>query len=310
MSSAFRNFIITFCACLIVFGLIGWKVVYPAINEVINTEDTTSEVSGDIDDDTSGDDTGDESTDIIEGDTFTTVIVGKANDGLTASVIYLRINEKTKRFSYCFIPTSVTAGNSVGVNTPIKNLFSTLSGDEIARKVSAITGMKINYYVILGMDELSTIVEVMNGATINIDSQIKYLNPDYIDDVGALESGTEIPDEYYITIGQGNNILNADLVRNIMNYNPYSEGIEFHSKSKLLYETVFTQFFTNSGTNGNRSAVKNLLNDIHDTNITPSVLDSYMDIIFTYDIYTLQKVNYPNDRTEKISMFKQADGTD
>lgn len=308
MSSAFRNFLITFCACLIVFGLIGWKLVYPAISDVINPDDTISTQSEDVSNDTSENDIGDEITKIIKGDTFTAVIVGKANDGLTASVIYFRINETTKRFSYCYIPTSVMVGNSVGRDVPLKNIAATLSGDEIARKVSAITGIKIDYYAILGMDELIAIVDKLNNAYIEISSEIKYINPDYVDEIEMLESGSEKPEEYYIKVQQGRNIFNKDLVKHLMNYSPYPAGIEYHIMSKQLYEAVFTQFFTNSGTKNNNAALIDLLNDVHQTNITPEVIETYMKIFFAYD--QPKQVNYPNERTENISKFKQADGTE
>lgn len=307
MSTSFRNFLITFGVCLLVFGLIGWKLVYPVLNDAINGSEAESTVSDESFKDTSSVVGTEEST--VEGDTFTAVIVGKSTDGFAASVMYFRVNEATKRFSYCFIPTDLKVGNGVGIDVPLKTLVPQLSGEQIAAKVSAVTGMRINYYIIMGQDELIAVVNKMNNATIDISSELKYINPEYTDEAAAFDTSDAIPAEYYITVSPGRNVVNADLVKQIMGYDA---GTDSHPMTKLLYETLFEQFFTNAGTK-NESAPYALLNDVKQTNITPAVIDEYRDIIFTYDLFQREKITYPMvsasyDWEEAIKLFKKADG--
>ena len=308
MSSAFRNFFITFAIFLLIFGLVGWKLVYPAVADLVGLTGP-----GGIE---SGDESGDESEDTTspgpinpndDGDTFTAVIVGRAPDGLVASVIYLRINENTKRFTYCFIPPETQVGNSVGVDVPLKYLLPQLTGNDIMRKVSALTGMKVDYYINLGPEELEAVVSRLNEGKVFYSREIKFINPDFAELYDALSPGEPVPEEYYIVIPQGNNEMTTDLVHNIMIYNPRTDGTEYHVLIKELYEEVFLQFFVDSGTKKNSSALFSLLNEV-ETNITPAVLDEYMDLIFTYDIYTLKQITYPShsDWTKAVNLFKDA----
>lgn len=306
LSSAFKNFFITFGVCLIVFGLIGWQLVYPAIDNIMsNTSNTdVSEVSSDNSTDTSGEVT--EPPIIVdEGETFTSVIIGKAADGLAASVIYLRVNESNKTFSYCYIPADTQIGSNIGKDVPIKYMATQIDGGSIAKKISALTGVSIDYYAVLGMEELTAVVGQLNEAYIDIPQEIKYPNPEFAEQIAELSEGEEIPDEYNIIIPQGRNTIDADIVKNIMNYNP-TGGNEYHVLTKKLYETVFIQFFTNPGTKKNNSALYSLLNDIENTNITPGVIDKNLDLIFTYDVYQLNQINYPSnaDWTRTIELFK------
>lgn len=311
MSTSLRNFLITFGVCIVLFGLLGWLVIYPAINGSINTsedESTTEENS----DDTSKDDSNSGSTDIVEGDTFTAVIVGKSSDGQVVSIMFFRSNETTKHFSYCFIPTDLKMVNSVGVDVPLKILLADLNGDEVAQRISAATGMQVDYYAILGTDELSDVVAKMSSPSIEIAADIKYINPERAGEAALYETSEEIPEEFYINIGQGKKSLNNELIKQLLDFDA---GNEYKAQTKYMYETIFTQFFTDAGTK-NTTASYALLNDITNTNITSGVLDESKDIIFTYDSYQLTQVIYPTkssastayDWEKAIKRFKEADG--
>ncbi len=75
------------------------------------------------------------------------------------------------------------------------------------------------------------------------------------------------------------------------------------------------QFFTNPGTK-NDSAPYQLLSKITNTNVNSAVLDEYIDILFTYDVYQLENVVYPTKSTasstydweKAVKAFRTADG--
>ncbi|PKM62341.1 MAG: hypothetical protein CVU97_05845 [Firmicutes bacterium HGW-Firmicutes-21] len=250
-------------------------------------------------DDNSGNNSENNSIDVIDpvddGETFTAVIVGKDKDGLAASIIYVRINEKTKRFSFSYIPNNIMIGNSVGADVPLVYLLPQLGGNDILKKVSALTGMRVDYYAVIGADELNVVVEKMNEPYINVTRAIRYPNPEFAHEYEGLPVA-EIPEEYFTVIPAGRNIIDDELITNIMNYNPKSDGSEYHVLIKELYEEVFEQFFTNSGTKNNNSALHGIINAFiqsGSTNITPEVIERNMHLFFTYDVYTLREVIYP-----------------
>lgn len=310
MSTSLRNFLITFGIFLVVFGLVGWLVIYPLIIENIpGGDESITEVSEEISNTTSGT----ISTDIIvEGDTFTAVVVGKSSDGQIASIIFFRSNEITKHFTYSFIPIDMKMINSVGVDVPLKTLLVDLNGEEIAQRISAVTGMRVDYYAILGTDELSDVVNKMTSPYIDIAADIKYINPELAGEAALYENPTEIPQEFYINIGQGRKDLNAELIKQLLDFDAENE---YKAQTRYIYEAVFTQFFTNPGTK-NDSVPYALLNDITNTNINTSVLEENLDIIFTFDSYLTTRVDYPTksmasstyDWDKAIKKFKEADG--
>lgn len=321
LSNSLRNFLITFAAGLLLFGLVGW-LIYPVINKAIFGDNEVSDTSG-ITQESSNDVS---VTTEVSGATqpkeqkiFTAVIIGKASDGLAASVIYFRVNEETKRFSFCYIPTDVAISNSVGVDVQLKVLLSQINGDEAMKKISAVTGMRIDYYAVLGKDELTAVVKKLNNAYIDVPKEISFVNPEKAEEYDQLISnGTpteEIPEEFFIKILQGRNNLNADLVKNLFLYKPEGSG-EYHEQAKLLYEAVFTQFFTNQGTKANKSVLMSLLNDIKTTNIDAKTIDKYTEVVFNYDTYQREKIDYPKtspssstyDWEKAVQKFREADG--
>ncbi|HBR32367.1 MAG TPA: hypothetical protein DD733_09820 [Clostridiales bacterium] len=310
MSASLRNFLITFGICLIVFGLLGRFVVYPLIGEITPgiEESTISEETvspGDILSEP-------EVSAPIEGDIFTAVIVGKSSDGQVTSIIYFRANEITKRFSYSFIPIDLKMVNSVGVDVPLRLLIADMQGAEIAQKISAATGITINHYCILGTDELLEVSGKMTNPYIDIASEIKYINPERATEAALYENPDEIPQEFYINIGQGRKELNAELFKQLIDFD---SGNQNKTQTKHLYETIFMQFFTNPGTK-NDSAPYQLLSKITNTNVNSAVLDEYIDILFTYDVYQLENVVYPTKSTasstydweKAVKAFRTADG--
>jgi len=305
LSSAFRNFFITFIVSLLVFGFVGWKIVYPALASI--TQSDISDIESDDTSDTeSNDNSGDESEDVVvDGKTMTAFMVGRAADGLAASIIYFRINEGARSFTYCYIPAETKVGNDVGEDVPLKYLLPRLEGERILSKASALTGMDVEFYTVLGMEELKAIVEQMNDPYIDISREIRYLDPEFEEEYEGVP-GSEIPEECYIVIPQGRNMLDGELVENLMNYNPNPDKSEYHVMTKQLYETVFTQFFTNSGTK-NSTAPYKLWNHVRNvTNVSLADIDEYIDILFTYDTYQLRQITYPNDWSRAVTMFKDA----
>jgi anionic cell wall polymer biosynthesis LytR-Cps2A-Psr (LCP) family protein len=311
LSSAFKNFCITFGAGLLVFGLIGWLLIYPALEKI--PDGTTESSSEDVSDysnaptDTSGTESGEP---VVVGRTFTAVFIGKASDGVVASVVYMRANEKKQTFSYCFIPTDTLASNNIGTNEPIKYLLSKVNGETALKKLSSLVGVDIDYYAVLGVDELAAVADKFANAKFNIPNEIKYPDPN------APEVPEENPEENpedpsnevsrpEIVVPAGDNKLNGDLVRKIMGYNP-TNGEEYHVLTKQLYESVFTQFLTDPGTKKNKSAIVSLLAVVTNTNLNAVNVEENIDLIFTFDSFKKNEIKFSSgtDWTKISPLFR------
>lgn len=302
MSSAFKNFCITFGAGLLVFGLIGWLLIYPAISQISEDPENTS--SADVSGDTSSEPPVTSDTEsrpgeiVVSGDTFTAVFIGKATDGLAASVIYMRANEGTQTFSYCFIPTETLASNNIGKNEPIKYLLSRIDGNSALNKLSSLVGVRIDYYAILGEEELAAIADTLTNAKFNIPNEIRYLVPNTsenpenpVDPSYDPYENPEVPTEIEIVVPAGDNKLNGDLVHKIMKYNP-TNGEEYHVLTKQLYESVFTQFLTDPGTKKNKTVIASLFSKVTNTNLNAAIVEENIDLIFSFDSYKRNEIKF------------------
>lgn len=301
MSSAFKNFCITFGIGLLVFGLLGGFLVYPLITD--ETENPTDTSNTDISSTDPVETSDTESAEpVINGNTFTAVIIGKATDGLAASIIYMRANEGTQTFTYCFIPTDTTASNNIGKNEPLKYLLARIDGSSALNKLSSLLGVRIDYYAILGEDELAAIADRFTNAKFNLPNEIRYADPNAENPQDPF-GDTSTPE---VVVPAGDNKLDGELVHKIMAYNPTTNNEEYHVLTKQLYEAVFTQFFTDPGTKKNREAISSLFGVVTNTNLNAVIVEEYMDLIFTYDIYRRNeiKISSSSDWTKIAPMFR------
>lgn len=79
MTSAFKNFFITFIICLLVFGFLGFQYAYPWLQSFIDFSDMGKDTSEEVSEEVSGDVSEESSVPVIEdnydenGDIFTAV---------------------------------------------------------------------------------------------------------------------------------------------------------------------------------------------------------------------------------------------
>ena len=101
MSSAFKNFFITFIICLLVFGFLGFQYAYPWLTEIVDFTDMgketseTSETSEEVS-------TGETSQPVTEendfnenGDVFTAVILCVDSNNRALNSVFIDANGKT-----------------------------------------------------------------------------------------------------------------------------------------------------------------------------------------------------------------------
>ena len=106
MSSAFRNFVLTFLLALIVFGLVAWRVLPAAEAALLGTD--PAEESSDTSDTASGgelsEDPNVQPVDPEKDDGFACLFVGKNGSGRICSLIFTRVSESRERYVVVDIP--------------------------------------------------------------------------------------------------------------------------------------------------------------------------------------------------------------
>lgn len=326
MSSAFRNFFITFVICLLVFGFLGLQFVYPWASEKFNFDDMgenssqapDEDVSNDTSEDTSSPTNNTHDSEFDEnGDVFTAVVMCVDSEGKTLSCAFIDINAKSKKSVYCSIPTSTKVENEIGVLVPFGDLIRTLTPDEICQVVSAMTGIEAKYCLRFDREGIKTIADLMPGSSIalNKDEVINIRNPEYED---FIPVDGKYPDDYLITISNvdGKVILNEESNERtkldwLLEYVPDNYvGSEYNVLYLKICKSLLQQFFENESVLNNSDSMSDVINSC-DTNLTIENAAEHLDTIFSYDDFGHADIVYPqdNNRDNAIKLLRENDGS-
>lgn len=319
MSSAFRNFFITFAICLLVFGFVGFKFIYPWVSNVVNFDDM-AETSDSSENEVSEDTSESVSEPVVvpddydeNGDVFTAVIMCVDSNGRALNTLFVDANGKSKQFVYCPISSSVKNVNEVGVMMPIGDMFSTMSPMGICQTVSAMTGIETKYCLRFTREGVREIAKLIPGASVTLNEDVIFVNPAYADYVPVI--GQPYPDDYYITISNvdGRVLLNEQLNGKskldwLLEYNPTVDGSEYNALYSQISKALIKQFFqSESALKSTETMSKILLNC--ETNLALDSASGHLDTIFSYDDFQVHETNYPSNWETAVIKLRELDGS-
>lgn len=322
LSSAFKNFFITFAVCLLVFGFLGFQYAYPWLNEVANLSDmgknfetSGSEVSGE----TSGE-TSDETSEMPsenqinkDGDVFTALVMIVDSNGRAVDMVFIDANGKTSQYIYCKISPSLKIVNDVGVTGPIGDLFCTMSPEAICDSITALTGIETKYCLKFQREDLPLVASLIPGASYVLGEEITLVNPKYAET--EFDEETPLPEDYNIKIANvdGKVLLNEKVegkskLEWILSYNPNLNGSEYNLYYSLIAKSLIRQFFNNEASTMSTEVMSKLL-AVCDTNLTVDKATSHLSTIFAYDNYTLHELNCPTYWESAVEKLRELDGS-
>lgn len=320
MSSALKNFILTFLICLAVFGFIGYSV-YPSLVAMLdfhdmgdnNSSDTQSEVSQEVSETESEPENKNPNFD-EDGDVFTAVVMCVDSYGRAVDTVFIDANGKTKQYVYCPIPSSVKRTNAVGVTAPVGDLFSMMSADEVCQMVTAMTGIETQYCIRFDRDDISAVSAQIPGANIVLPDKdgITFINPEFKDFVP--DDGVTYPDNYYITItnnGDGKVLLNEKNngktnLEWLLSYTPNADGSEYNAYYSLICKSLIRQFFQNEGSTMSTNVMSAILRN-SDTNMSTSDATDHLSTIFAYNDYKRHEYTYPSNWGSAVKDIREMD---
>ena len=320
MSSAFKNFFITFAICLLVFAFVGFTFVYDWLLDVLNFSnlgETSETVSGDV----SGETSQEQSEAVIpdtsideSGDVFTAFIMCVDSKGKMLNGVFVDANGKSKQFIYCPIAASLKTTNEIGVSVPVNDLFTTMSPETVAQCVTTLTGIQTDYCLRFDREGLKAIVRSIPGAYVELNEIVTVKNPIYNSFVP--EEGTPYPEDYYITIqnNQDGKVLLNDLVGNrtalewLLEYNPNFDGTEYNAIYTKIAKAIIRQFLTQENAMKSTEVMATVISSC-ETNMTLDDATGHLDTIFSYNSFKRHEVNYPSNWEAAVTRLRELDGT-
>lgn len=320
MSSAFKNFFITFAICLLIFAFVGFSFVYDWLLEVLNFSDmneTSETVSEEVSSETSS-----EQSEVIvpddgideDGDVFTAFIMCVDSEGKMLNGVFIDSNGKSKQFIYCPLSPNIKSTNEIGVSIPLYDLFTSMSPDAICQCVTALTGIETDYCLRFDREGLKSIVKTIPGAYVELSETITVKNPIY--STFVPEAGMPYPEDYYITItnnADGKVLLN-DMIGNrtalewLLEYNPNLDGIEYNALYTRIAKSIIRQFFSQENAMKSTETMATVIASC-ETNMTLDEASGHLDTIFSYNTFKRHEVNYPSSWESAVIRLRELDGT-
>lgn len=319
MTSAFKNFFITFIICLLIFGFLGFQYAYPWLTNLVDFSEMGSQTSGDVSEEISEDVSTETSLPEIKdnydenGDVFTAVILCVDSNGRAINTVFIDANGKSKQYIYCPIAHTVKATSEIGFTIPIGDLFSTMSLNEITQCVTAMTGIETKYCLRFTRDDLVTVAACIPGASVTLNEDIMFVNPEYKDYVAV--PGEPYPDDYYISIANvdGRVLLNEKLngkskIEWLLEYNPNVDGSEYNTIYSLISKALIRQFFEQEGATMSTDVMSKIIANC-DTNLSVDNASTHLSTIFSYNDYARHEINYPANWEIAVSKLRDLDGS-
>lgn len=314
--SAFRTFLVTFIASLLIFGVFAAVIsglLSDALNSLINgspgeTDDTGNSV---VDPDS-------KSPDELEGDSFTMLIIGTDyqpallsdydpdvtadypalapadadyNRGLSPynyrkiradAILLVRVNKEDAQISYTYLPSNMqlTVG---GVETLLGDVWQEQGLDFFKEEINALTGWPVDYYVIADIGGCVDVVNLIDGITYEVPCDMQYTDP---------AQGLSI------SLTRGVHRLTGEQVLQLLRYNGYTDGTNTRAKTTVEVAKTIADKATNIIYFNRATALYDTVLEYVTTDFTADVLLSHLDLIFAYNSFNVFELNYPGSYTE------------
>lgn len=309
MSSGFRNFIVTLIVSLMLFGGLSYFIV-DNINDILPSDDDAyssahkdNEEQGAESDSTVDTETTETPVSPVGyDDSFTILLVGtdyqpevhhdydvsemnrdrsgfpiKPRTVDADSIMLLRADRNKKVYMFSSLPSAMQVSVE-GAPMSLREVYSARGIEYLVEVVHAYTGMDIDYYAAVSIDNMVEIIDDIGGINYTVPTDMFYS-----DESQDLE----------IALTKGNHNLSGEDAVNMLRYNSYTTGdISRRQLAVQFAKALFKKLATQENLTGAASLYTTLVSHVN-TNFTLTNLTRHLEIIFSYPEFTSVELTYP-----------------
>ena len=314
--SAVRNFIITFLLSLMIFGLIAYGLVQFATTAF--HLDGSDNVNGPSDTDggetKDPDDTNVPIGDWVKGESFTALLVGtnfqpnvfddydvseenetapvfplEPRDIDTETLLLVRINKETGECVFTAIPAT-TRITIQGQAARLQDLYAYEGIDQngyskqgitaLCEKVTALTGIPVDYYAVIHPDNMIKLIDDLGGITYYVKTDMKFSNPA----IGLT-----------VNLRRGSQKLDGAKAMAMLRYPAYNDGDTSRRQCALDFMKELAKKILTETELANARNMYNKYLSYFDTNFTVEDLTDNVDLIFSFPKMSIKDFTYPGN---------------
>ncbi len=308
MLSGLKNFIITFCVSVLIFGLIAYFVVHAvsaslsgAATDPVSPDDTSATTTAS---DITSADTQEPNPPDLQGESFTILLVGtdyqsvfedydsatvnRGNTGFPIkprvihadSILLIRVDKETRSYVFTSLPSNMRVLVD-GAYTTLGDLYAEKGMDFMRRKVSALTGYNVDYYAAVSVEAFAKIIDKVGGVYYTVPTDMYYEDP------AEQEKGA------VIDLKAGSKTLTGKEAAAMLRYVQYADG----DRSRMDLAVSFAQTVLKKITDPSYiSKLDSLYLDISpllETNLTINALTANAELIAAYPEFHTVELTYP-----------------
>ena len=301
--TALRNFMITLLLSLLIFGLIAYGLVQFASaafdlngTDTPSDSETSDQQSGEVIQNPPDTNVNPDEWLTIAGESFTALLVGtdfqpdffddydvsdynETNEGFPKeprtveadTIILVRVNKETGECVYSAIPanTKITVD---GLPCKLQDLYALKGIDSLCSKVTAMTGLPIDYYAVITVDDFKDVIDELGGITYYVETDMYY-----VDESLGLN----------INLRRGSQKLNGKKALDMLRYCAYSDGDVSRRQCAVNFlKELFKKLIVQSNY-ADAAILYVKYAEYFETNFTVDDLGSHVDLIFSYPKMTI-----------------------
>ncbi len=303
MARSLRSFIISFLFSLVVMVIVA-VIVVPYLNnlilDVFNGTGVVEEPEkgeenlppeGEGEDNPAGpvkdDDEEKKDDEKLNGNTFSVLIVmPDANGKYADSLMLMKVDKERKQFMFSPLPARLVvnmagaAKNASGEPVTLSSIYGTHGIEYLKNAVSAITGIKVDYYYTLTPNGFVNLIDSLGSIPVNISYDMKHKDPE--------------TDTYDIDLSAGAQNLDGAHALMYITFADYTNGEEGRRTVQTNFiKLALNEYLTAENFNNCEAFFKKLTKS-GKTNMKSDAFVTNADLLFKFSSYTIAPtVNFP-----------------
>ncbi len=201
------------------------------------------------------------------------------------TIILVRVDKERRQFTFTSFPSNMRL--FVGTNyTTLGDLYTDYGIDYLTSKVTAITGITVDYYAVLNISDMSSVMSEIGSVTMEFPYNIYLYNGQYITNGEGISGAT-------LALKSGTTEINSSNVNALLQFNQYPNGIAERMRVFVEFSQKLLAEITKPENIGKINQIYSALEPSLTTNMTLTDIMNHLDLITYYDKFEHVDITYP-----------------
>jgi LCP family protein required for cell wall assembly len=212
----------------------------------------------------------------------------KAREITADSIMLIKIDSETKEFVFSMLPSNMkvqTDGNDVKLGS----LYSSKGIDYLRDKVTAMTGMPIDYYAVVPVGGLAAIIDELGGISFTVRTDMNY---------------EDESQQLSIHIPKGSRMLSGTDAVNMLRYRSYPDGDTSRRALISTFAGAILKKLTDPSYLAQANSLYTSASQYVETDFTLTDLTIHLELIFSYPEFTTTDLTYPGTAAGSDTYFE------